>query len=156
MLTSSEIVRLSHCSVIINRLTNSSNVYFKALYQIQGAPGHIFRRLYPWPSAATSATTKCTVKALLIRAPLLLAGRFACCCRVLLHAAAGYYCIRVLILYALLPSARYLKLKRGMPQSKWIDPETGIRIGTISLAERIEETLLPLYGGSESKFVSGK
>jgi tRNA U54 and U55 pseudouridine synthase Pus10 len=52
--------------------------------------------------------------------------------------------------------ARYLKLKRGVPQSKWIDPETGVRIGAISLAERIEEVVLPFYGASESKFVTGE
>jgi tRNA U54 and U55 pseudouridine synthase Pus10 len=51
--------------------------------------------------------------------------------------------------------SRYLKLKRGMPQSKWIDPDTGQRIGSVSLAERIEEAVLPLYGASESKFISG-
>jgi len=49
-----------------------------------------------------------------------------------------------------------LKLKRGVPQSKWIDPETGVRIGAISLAERIEEVVLPFYGASESKFVTGE
>ena len=49
----------------------------------------------------------------------------------------------------------YLKLKRGMPQTKWNDPKTGARIGGISLAERIEEVLLPMYGATECKFISG-
>ena len=42
-----------------------------------------------------------------------------------------------------------------MPQSRWFDPETGERIGSISLAERIEAEVLPLYGASEAKFVAG-
>eukprot|EP00798_Chlamydomonas_sp_ICE-L_P015192 gene15193-21267_t len=40
---------------------------------------------------------------------------------------------------SLLLAGSYLKLKRGMPQTKWNDPKTGARIGGISLAERIEE-----------------
>lgn len=53
-------------------------------------------------------------------------------------------------------SARYLKLQRGMPQSRWFDPQTGQRIGHVSLAERIEEAVLPVYRADESKFIAGE
>ncbi len=43
-----------------------------------------------------------------------------------------------------------------MPQSRWFDQDTGLRIGSISLSERIEEVVLPLYGAKEAKFISGE
>lgn len=42
-----------------------------------------------------------------------------------------------------------------MPQSRWFDQDTGLRIGSVSLAERIEEAVLPLYAADECKFISG-
>jgi hypothetical protein len=50
---------------------------------------------------------------------------------------------------------RYLKLKRGMPQTKWIIMATGVRIGGVSLAEHIEAAVLPVYGAETTKFISG-
>jgi tRNA U54 and U55 pseudouridine synthase Pus10 len=50
---------------------------------------------------------------------------------------------------------RYLKLRRGMPQTRWINMATGVRIGGVSLAEYIEAAILPVYGAEVTKFVSG-
>jgi hypothetical protein len=38
---------------------------------------------------------------------------------------------------------------------RWFDPDTGLRIGCVSLAERIQEELAPLYGGADYKFITG-
>ncbi len=54
-----------------------------------------------------------------------------------------------------LTSCRYLKTRRNVPQTCWMDLSTGRRIGDVSLAERIEALLLPLYSGSDTKFMSG-
>jgi len=43
-----------------------------------------------------------------------------------------------------------------MPQTKWFDQATGERIGGISLAERIEAFILPVYGAEGTKFISGE
>ncbi|GAX78198.1 hypothetical protein CEUSTIGMA_g5640.t1 [Chlamydomonas eustigma] len=96
-----------------------------ALAQIKSIPSSIFRRLYPSPPSSKSSTPH------------------VCAVTARLTRAP------------LLLAGRYLKLRRGMPQSKWIDPDTGQRIGSISLAERIEEAVLPVYGAAGCKFISG-
>jgi len=53
------------------------------------------------------------------------------------------------------PARRYLKLERNIPQTKWFDQATGRRIGSVSLAERIEAFVLPAYGAEATKFISG-
>lgn len=56
---------------------------------------------------------------------------------------------------AVLLAGRYLKAVRGTPQTRWIDPDTGLRIGRVSLAERIQDALTPLYQPDDFKFISG-
>ncbi|KAF5832098.1 hypothetical protein DUNSADRAFT_12147 [Dunaliella salina] len=56
---------------------------------------------------------------------------------------------------SVLLAGRYLKLQRNMPQTKWIDQATGKRIGGVSLAERVEAFVLPVFGAEASKFISG-
>lgn len=48
----------------------------------------------------------------------------------------------------------YVKLDRGVPQSKWIDRESGKRIGRGSVVEAIEAVLLPGLESSGAKFNS--
>ncbi|KAG1678042.1 hypothetical protein FOA52_000838 [Chlamydomonas sp. UWO 241] len=52
-------------------------------------------------------------------------------------------------------AGRYMKVVRGMPQSRWFDLDTGERIGCVSLGERILEVLAPMYNGSDYKFITG-
>eukprot|EP00955_Chlamydomonas_euryale_P050784 354654-Chlamydomonas_euryale.AAC.9 len=93
---------------------------------VANKPGGVLRRVAPWPPSGAHAQP---------------AAR--CVLRLQLLRPAVYL------------AGRYLKTVRGMPQTKWFDPDTGQRIGCVSLAERVQDALAHLYDADDFKFISG-
>ncbi|MEW5298438.1 MAG: hypothetical protein WDW36_001562 [Sanguina aurantia] len=71
------------------------------------------------------------------------------------HRASGCQASVQLGKASILLAGRYMKFKRNIPQTCWVDLATGKRIGGVSVAEHIESFVLPLYGARDSKFLSG-